>query len=98
VIGTGAVRVLYYWHKEFRLDDDFGTSQYTFSNPNRDKFVEIHGKKTEYRSNRDFIRAFDPGLQQVVSVFIRKNKIRVVKTPDTKMAELVNFCNAQIIR
>jgi hypothetical protein len=91
VLGEGPVRILYYWRKNLKLEVAIGSSDYIFSPPIRDSYVLINGQLRQYRSKRSLISIFGPDHRQEIKNYLRRNKIKVNKSSDQKMAELINF-------
>jgi hypothetical protein len=91
VLGEGPVRILYYWRKNLKLEVAIGSSDYIFSPATRDSYVLINGQLRQYRSKRSLIGIFGPQHRQEIKNYLRRNKIKVNKASDQKMAEMINF-------
>jgi hypothetical protein len=96
LIASDSVKVRYFWKKELKLDNVFGTPVYVFSRPIREQFLLVNHKNLYYKSNKEFIKAFDLSIQMNISNYIKNNKIKVAKASDAVMTELVGYCNNQI--
>ena len=91
VLGEGAIRILYYWRKSFDLEGSIGSFYYTFSKPIRDSFVLKDGQLKPFNTNQGFIRIFESAQRPAIKSYMRKNKVRVKKTSDQQMSEVINF-------
>jgi hypothetical protein len=95
-ISSGSVTVRYFWKKDLKLDNVFGTPIYEFSRPKREQVLYVNQKKLNFKNNREFIKGFEPPVQMKISNFIKSNKIKVAKSSDAVITQLVAFCNTQI--
>jgi len=91
VLGSGPVRVAYYWHKTLNLNEAIGSSNYQFSKAIRDSFVLFGGKTIQFKTRKGFIEIFDPSIRPQVKNYIRKNRIRLKRASDNAMADLINY-------
>jgi hypothetical protein len=96
LIASDSVGIRYFWKKELKLDNVFGTPVYVFSRPIREQFLLVNHKNLYYKRNKEFIKAFDLSIQMKIGNYIKINKIKVAKASDAVMTELVAFCNTQI--
>ncbi len=96
VIQSGQVKVHYYRRKDLKLDNVQGTPIYVFSKPVREQSVLICAQEHPYRNTRDFLQAFNPSVQVIISNYLKNNRIKLLKASDAVMADLVNFCDLQI--
>ncbi len=91
VIGDGPLQILYFWRKTLNLNDVIGTSNFVFSVPLRDSFVLMNRQLKPFKTRRSLIQLFDRGQRQEIKNYMRKNKIKVKKSSDHAMADLINF-------
>ena len=91
ILGQGPLRILCYWWKNINLNVAIGTSNYIFSSPVRDTYLLINGKLKPYRSNRSMIRLFDSEHRSEIKSYLRKNKIKVNKSPDNVLEDMITF-------
>jgi hypothetical protein len=93
VIGIDSARIMYRWSKQLALDILVGAVNHRFSLPVKTTFLWKDGRLLKYTNNRSFISLFGKPKQTVLKKYVRKNRINVKNVPDTKMLELINFCN-----
>ena len=79
------------WKKILKLDPSNGI--YHFSDPIRKGFVIISGKKFEFKGNRSFAKIFGEEQSKKIKQFLRKQRIRVNKVSDTKLRDVLKYCN-----
>lgn len=96
VIRNKSLAVQYYWRKELNLENVTSTPVYAFSQPKRTSILNLQGKEYAYDKNRDFLKVFDPVNQVKIRNYLRNRKIKVNKSSDIAIQELVNFCNTLI--
>lgn len=93
VIG-GQISCVYKWSKDQLLNLTSGVQSYYFTEPKKEAYLVIEGKFYPYRSNKAFLKAFDPELQKSVKQFIKQSKVKVNKAPDSQIRHLVEYCNS----
>jgi hypothetical protein len=91
VIGGGTVKILYYWRKNLKLDAAYGSMNYTFSPPVKERFVLTGGNPRSFGNNRSFLALFEPGHKQEIRNYMHQNRIIVKKSTDRTMKELADF-------
>jgi hypothetical protein len=94
VLGTGPVRILYYWEKKLKLDNIQGSKNYVFSNAIREMNVYIDKQILRFRNNKNFYSLFDPEKRIAIRGYLRKNNINVKKATDQTMTGLIYYCNS----
>jgi hypothetical protein len=94
VIGTGPKYILYSWKKELKLDNTFGGTNHTFTASKREMNLFTDSLILNFRNNKSFYMLFDPGRRNAVKEYLRKHHIRVKKSTDKLMTELINYCNS----
>jgi hypothetical protein len=95
VLGSGAVRVLYFWRKSMNLNDRIGTTNYVFSKPVRDAYILKDGKLRYFNSRSSLVRIFDKAQRAGIKNYLRKNKVRVNSASDKVMTDMINFIGKQ---
>jgi hypothetical protein len=93
VVGTGNIRMLYFWKKKMRLENISTTPNYAFLSAERDCFLLFDRQLKKFTNNRNFIRLFEEAKQTEVKKYIKQNKIRVKKATNQEMSDLITFCN-----
>lgn len=93
VLGEGQIDCIYLWTKKYLLNLNSGERNYYFSDAKRSSFLRIVGKVHPYKSNGNFIKAFDPALQKPIKQFLRQAKIKVKTASDAQMRHLLEYCN-----
>jgi len=91
VLGDGPTRLLYFWRKTLNLNDAIGSNNYIYSPAIRDTYIFIDGQLKPFTSKRSLIRLFDQKKRAAIKSYLRKNKVKVKKSSDQTMAEMVNY-------
>lgn len=94
VLGSGPDYILYFWKKKLKLDNTFGATNHSFSQPVREKNMFIDNRIVKYRNNKSFCSNFSPEKQAALKEYLHKHKVRVKNAADQKMTELISFCNS----
>ena len=94
LVTGGQISCVYKWSKDQLLNLTSGVQSYYFTEPTKESYLVIEGKFYPYRSNRAFLKAFDPELQKSVKQFIKQAKVKVNKAPDSQIRHLVEYCNS----
>ena len=94
LVSGGDISCVYKWSKNQQLNLTSGVQSYYFTEPSKEAFLVIHGKFHPYRSNKAFLKAFDPELQKSVKQFMKETKVKVNKAPDAQIRHLVEYCNS----
>lgn len=94
VLGQGPVSLLVHWRKELALDILVGAKNLRFSLPLKTTFLWKDNKMHEFSNNRSFISLFEKHQQADLKKFMRRLRINVKKSPDTKLLGLINYCNS----
>ncbi|MCD4711530.1 MAG: hypothetical protein K8R52_11855 [Bacteroidales bacterium] len=90
----GPIACVYRWSKSYQLNLTSGVQSYYFTEPVKESFLLIDGQFYPYRSNKTFLKAFDPEIQKPVKQFMRQSKVKVKKATDSQMRHLVEYCNS----
>jgi hypothetical protein len=93
VLGSGHEKVVYYQSREMLIDNAKNYKNFYFSSVRTKKYVLTGSKLNSYNTNRNFIKAFKPGIQDLIMKYIRNNRIDVKKANDLIMTDLINYCN-----
>jgi len=92
---TEKLKCLYYWSK-LRYDSDhkrdYNSSKFTDSEKKTYLIVDDVLKK--YSDNRSFVRLFPQESQVRIKQYIKNNKIKVAKSSDVKIHDLLYYCNS----
>jgi hypothetical protein len=98
IFTSDLVKIRYFWKKDLKLDNFHGTSVYTYSKPVRTCSVAVNGTNSNYRNNREFVKAFPEPYRKQLVIYMRGKNLKVRKAGDILMEELVQFCNSLIIK
>jgi len=93
VLGNGNEKVMYYQNREMLIDNAKSYKNYYFSDIRMKKYLFIEGNLTSFNTNRNFVKAFKPAVQDLIMKYIRKNRIDVKKANSIIMTDLINYCN-----
>ncbi len=91
VLGEGPVKICYFWRKNLNLVSAIGSSNYTFTKASKDSYVYMGGQLRPFSTKRSFIRLFAPEHRQEIKSWLRKNRIRINKSSDQVIAEMITF-------
>ena len=94
LVTDGHIRCVYKWSKDQLLNLNSGVQNYYFSDPSKLSYLLIDGQFYPYRSNKAFLKAFDPEIQKSIKQFIKQAKLKVNKAPDSQIRHLVEYCNS----
>jgi hypothetical protein len=94
LVAGGQVSCIYAWSKDHLLNLNSGVQSYYFTEPIRDSYLVIDGQFYPYRSNKAFLKAFDPERQKTVKQFMKQTKIKVNRAPDSQIRHIVEYCNS----
>ncbi len=93
VIGQGRYRILYTWTKTYALDHTYGATNFAFSKPVRESYLQSGNKLMRYKNNRSFVALFGRENKSLLNKYLRKNKIKVRKSGQHTTLQLINCCN-----
>lgn len=94
LVSSGHISCVYKWSKAHVLNLNSGVQSYYFTESTKESYLVIEGKFYPYRSNKAFLKAFDPELQKSVKQFMKQAKLKVKKVPDVQIRHLVEYCNS----
>jgi len=94
LVTNGQISCIYRWSKDQLLNLTSGVQSYYFTEPIKESYLVIEGKFYSYRSNRAFLKVFDPELQKIIKQFMKQAKVKVNKAPDSQVRHLVEYCNS----
>lgn len=97
VFDTEKLKCLYYWSKQVHITANSGNLDYfrhEFSDSEKKSYLELNRSFEKFTNNRSFIDLFPPEIKVMVSQYIKKNHIKVAKSSDQKITELLTFCNS----
>jgi hypothetical protein len=95
VYDTGKLKCLYYWFKQ-KYDPDIysKTNSCRFTDSEKKNYLVLNDSIMTYRNNRSFIEIFPVELKARIRQYIRDNQIRVTKSSDEELSELLARCNS----
>lgn len=96
IIGSGPIRIGYLWHRDLKPDSFHGARYYSFSSPKKEMMIISADQMIRYRNNRTFCAALDERKREVVREYLDKRRIRVRRTDDHTMADVMELINARI--
>jgi len=94
VVVDGPISCVYSWKKDYLLNPNSGVQNYYFTEPTKESYLVIENEFHPYRNNRTFLKAFDSEKQKSIKQYMRESKIRVNKSPEWQMRQLISFCNS----
>lgn len=94
VILDSTITCIYKWSKKYQLNLNSGVQNFYFTEPAKESFLIIENTFYPYRNNRTFLKAFQGEQQKAIKSYIRQVKIKVNKSPDWKMQQLIEYCNS----
>jgi len=93
-IGKGDKRVLYAWSKQRTLDNQMGSSHFTFTKLKRKSYLLSAGSIREYRNNKDWATLFGADKQSMIKKYLMQHRINVKNASDEVMGGLITYCNS----
>ncbi|PLX24069.1 MAG: hypothetical protein C0597_00280 [Marinilabiliales bacterium] len=94
VIGSGEVKILRYWEKDFKISSGSEASDYIFTNATKTNFLLKDKQLVRLQSKRIFLKQFQESNQPKISKFMRTNRIYLKKAMYSDLNELIKFCNS----
>jgi len=94
VIGSGRYSIRYYHFKELIPDTRVSSRSLIFAGEEREKYVFNGKDMIKYKNNKSFVSAFDIAQQELIRKYLRKQKIKVKRAGDSRMAEMITYCNS----
>jgi len=94
VIGSGSYSIRYYYFKKLLPDTRASSQKYVFTDAEKEMFIFNGSELRKYKNNRSFISVFKNTQQDMIKKHLRKQKIKVKRANDSKITELINFCNS----
>jgi hypothetical protein len=91
VFGEGSLTLACQWRKTLDLDGAVGSYLFRFSDAKRDMFLVKDGQFISVNSNRGLLRCLTPPMQDEVRSFMKKNNIKINKSSDQLLGQLVIF-------
>lgn len=87
------IKCLYYWRKN-RNNSDHRKFYYSyeFSKDKRTSYLLIDNILSQYHSNSSFLKLFPVEIRSDIKKYISTNKIKVTKSNDKVIEELVDHC------
>ena len=67
---------------------------YRFSERKQRPMIEVHGKLEEFSNNSSFLSLFSDGEKSQIKAYLKVNKIKVNKSSDEGIKELVRYCES----
>jgi hypothetical protein len=93
VFDTEELKCLYYWSKlRFNSDHKRYYNSSRFTDSERKTYLIVGDVVKKYSDNRSFVKLFPQACQVRIKQYIKNNKIKVVKSSDAEMAELLTYC------
>jgi hypothetical protein len=97
VFDTEKLGCLFYWSKQIHETSDGGNIRsyyYEFSDSEKKNYLKINGSYETYKNNRTFTELFPQEIHANIRRYIKTNQIKVGKSSDGKITELLNYCNS----
>ncbi len=94
VIGTGSIRIIYFWEKRLSLDNFHGAKNHVFSSLIKEMNLSIDCQIKEYWNNKSFCILFGTERRDKVKRYLRENNVNVKKANDRVMTKVINYCNS----
>jgi len=96
VFDTEKLKCLYYWSKQVQeTDNGVNLSYYhhEFTDGEKKSYLKLNGSFEKYTNNRSFTDLFPQETKVMVRQYIKTNHIKVAKSSDEKLAELLTYCS-----
>jgi len=83
------------WSKmRYKSLDEGENMIYRFSERKQRPMIEVHGKLEEFSNNSSFLSLFSDGEKSQIKAYLKVNKIKVNKSSDEGIKELVRYCES----
>ncbi len=87
------------WSKMRYKDFDEGENMiYRFSERKEKTMIEVHGKLEEFGNNSSFLSMFSDGEKRQIKAYLKSNRIKVKKSSDEGIKELVRYCESILVQ
>jgi hypothetical protein len=93
-IGKGPQKILYSWNKQRTLDNQMGSSHFTFTPLKKRSYLYSGQTITEYKNNKGWTHLFEASKQSMIKKYLVQHHINVRKAADQVMNELITYCNS----
>jgi hypothetical protein len=94
VIGNGAIKILRYWEKDFKISSGSEAADYIFTDATKTNYLFKSYKLVRLQSKRIFLKQFQESNQPKISKFMRTNRIYLKKAMYNDLNKLIEFCNS----
>lgn len=97
VFDTEKLKCLYYWSKQVNVTANSGNLDYyrhKFTDSEKKSYLGLNQSFEKFTNNRSFVNLFSPGIKVMVRQYIKTNHIKVAKSSDQKITELLTYCNS----
>lgn len=94
VLGSGPNLFMYYWKKRLILENFNGAKNHIFSDAKKEMNLFNGVRFMKFRNNKSYYLLFDYEKGIAVKRYLHDHKIKVKKTSDPTMTELIHFCNS----
>jgi hypothetical protein len=95
VFDTEKLKCLYYWYKKMHESYDKSNHvTYEFFKGEKRCYLLMNGSLLTYRNNRSFMELLPGEIKYQVRKFLSANHIKVNKSSDEKISELLVYCNS----
>lgn len=97
VFDTEKLKCLFYWSKQVRVTTNSGNHDYfrhKFTESERKSYLELNRPFEKFTNNSSFIDLFPQETKVLVRQYIKTNHIKVAKSSDQRITELLTYCNS----
>jgi len=94
VIMDSSISCFYRWSKKYQMNLNSGVQSYYFTDPGKEAFLVVGESFHSFKNNRTFLKAFQGEQQKAIKQYMRQTKMKVNKSPDWKMQQLLEYCNS----
>ena len=78
----------------YKSFDDGENMRYRFSGRKQRDLLEVHGKMSDFSNNSSFLSSFSDSEKSQIKTYLKSNKIKVNKSSDNAIKELVRYCES----
>lgn len=96
-IGNGSIQILYFWRKEYKMDNFQTTSPYYFTDPIKQCYIKINDQLYPFKNNRQFVKALKDNYKDPVKKYLKANNLNIALASYENLVDLINYCNNLIV-
>jgi len=97
VISDNIIKCYYLWYKNIGHSSGSLDNYFVYSDQRKKTYLLMNEELLLYKGNRSFIKLFPKNIQNDIKRYIKENKIILRNVSDSKVKELIKYCENLII-